>query len=156
LPDLWGPRKLVAVSSGTDADILALAVLYDFGAKRGDEIIIPALSFVASGNAVLHAGFKPVFVDIERETLNIDPSKIEKAITKKTKAIMPVHLMGKPAKMDSICKIAKNITFLSSRMQQKRMAQNTRAGILVNGVIWLHTAFILRILLRRRRRHSYN
>ncbi len=105
--ELAGAKEAVAVSSGTDADILALAVLYDFGAKRNDEVIVPALSFVGTGNAVLHAGFKPVFVDIERETLNIDPSKIEKSITKKTRAIMPVHLMGKPAKMDIINKIAK-------------------------------------------------
>ncbi len=105
--ELVGTKEAVAVSSGTDADALALAVLYDFGAKRGDEIILPALSFVATGNAVLHAGFKPVFVDIERETLNINPKEIEKAITKKTKAIFPVHLMGKPAEMDEIKKIAK-------------------------------------------------
>jgi len=102
-----GIKEAVALSSGTDADALALAVLYDFGAKRGDEVIIPALSFIATGNAVLQAGFKPVFVDVERETLNIDPSKIEEKITSKTKAIMPVHLMGKPAKMDAINKIAK-------------------------------------------------
>jgi len=104
---LTGTKEAVALSSGTDANALALAVLYDFGAKRGDEIIVPALSFVATGNSVLQAGFKPVFVDIERETLNIDPKQIEKAITKKTRAIMPVHLMGKPAKMDEIDKIAK-------------------------------------------------
>lgn len=104
---LTGTREAVALSSGTDADALALAVLYDFGAKRGDEIIVPALSFVATGNAVLQAGFKPVFVDIKRKTLNIDPSKIEKAVTKKTRAIMPVHLMGKPADMDEINKTAK-------------------------------------------------
>jgi dTDP-4-amino-4,6-dideoxygalactose transaminase len=66
---LIGRKEAVAVSSGTDADTLALAVLHDFGAKRGDEIIVPALSFIATGNAVLHAGFIPVFVDIERETL---------------------------------------------------------------------------------------
>lgn len=104
---LVGTKEAVALSSGADADALALAVLYDFGAKRQDEIIIPALSFVATGNAVLQAGFTPVFVDIELETLNIDSSRIEKAITKKTRAIMPVHLMGKPAKMDQITKIAK-------------------------------------------------
>lgn len=104
---LIGTKEAVAVSSGTDADALALAVLYDFGAKRGDEIIIPALSFVATGNAVLQAGFKPAFVDIGKETLNVDATKIESAITKKTKAIMPVHLMGKPADMDAINKIAK-------------------------------------------------
>lgn len=104
---LIGTSQAVALSSGADADALALAVLYDFGARRGDEIIIPALSFAATGNAVLQAGFVPVFVDIERKTLNIDPSKIEAAISKKTRAIMPVHLMGKPAKMDEINAIAK-------------------------------------------------
>ena len=105
---LFGLKYGVAVSSGTDADAIACAVLYDFGAKRGDEIIIPALTFVATGNAVLQAGFKPVFVDIDRHTLNIDPQKIEAVITPKTKAIMPVHLMGKPAAMDEILARAKN------------------------------------------------
>ncbi|MBP6343391.1 MAG: aminotransferase class I/II-fold pyridoxal phosphate-dependent enzyme, partial [Candidatus Omnitrophica bacterium] len=81
---LFGVKYGVAVSSGTDADALACAVLYDFGASRGDEIIIPALTFVATGNAVLQAGFKPVFVDVKRETLNIDPDLIERAITPKT------------------------------------------------------------------------
>jgi len=104
---LFGVKYAVAVSSGTDADALACAVLYDFGAKRGDEVIVPALSFVATGNAVFQAGFKPVFVDVKKETLNIDPSKIEAAITSRTKAIMPVHLMGKPAEMDKIQAIAK-------------------------------------------------
>jgi len=109
---LLGVRDAVAVSSGTDADIIALAVLHDLGARRGDEVIVPALSFVATGNAVVHAGFTPVFVDIERETLNIDPSKIEAAITEKTRAIMPVHLMGKPAEMDTINAIAKKYNLL--------------------------------------------
>lgn len=104
---LVGTKEAIAVSSGTDADALSLAVLYDFGAKRDDEIIVPALSFVATGNAVLQAGFKPVFVDINRTTLNIDASKIQAVITDRTKAIMPVHLMGKPADMQTICAIAK-------------------------------------------------
>lgn len=105
--ELIGTKEAVSVSSGTDADALALAVLYDFGANRNDDIILPALSFVATGNAVLQAGFNPVFIDIDRKTLNIDPLKIEKAITKKTRAIMPVHLMGKPAEMDTINDIAR-------------------------------------------------
>lgn len=104
--ELIGVREAVAVSSGTDADALALAVLYDFGAKRGEEVIIPALTFIGTANAVLQAGFKPVFVDIERETLNINPAKIEAAITTRTRAIMPVHLMGKPAEMERIKAIA--------------------------------------------------
>ncbi|MCA9409339.1 MAG: DegT/DnrJ/EryC1/StrS family aminotransferase, partial [Candidatus Omnitrophica bacterium] len=103
---IFGVKEAVAVSSGTDADALACSALYDFGAQRGDEIIIPALTFVATANAVFQAGFKPVFVDVNRETLNIDPDKIEQVITKRTKAIMPVHLMGKPADMDCIGKIA--------------------------------------------------
>jgi dTDP-4-amino-4,6-dideoxygalactose transaminase len=105
--DLFGIKHAVAVSSGTDADALSLAVLYDYGAKRGDEVIVPALSFIATGNAVFQAGFTPVFVDVKRETLNIDPEKIEQVITEKTRAILPVHLMGKPADMDPILKIAK-------------------------------------------------
>lgn len=105
--ELVGAKEAVSVSTGTDADALALAVLYDFGADRGDEVIVPALSFVATGNSVLQAGFKPVFVDIEKETLNIDADRLEEAITDKTRAIMPVHLMGKPADMDKIKKIAK-------------------------------------------------
>ena len=104
---LFGVQEAVAVSSGTDADALALAVLYDYGAQRGDEIIVPALSFVATGNAVFQAGFKPVFVDVKRETLNIDPAKIEAAVTPKTRAIMPVHLMGKPADMLHILAVAR-------------------------------------------------
>jgi dTDP-4-amino-4,6-dideoxygalactose transaminase len=105
--ELLGVEEAVALSSGTDALIVALAVLHDFGAKRDDEIIVPALSFVATGNAVLHAGFKPVFVDIDRDTLNIDASQIEMAITDRTRAILAVHLMGKPADMDLINSIAK-------------------------------------------------
>jgi dTDP-4-amino-4,6-dideoxygalactose transaminase len=104
--ELAGVPAAVAVSSGTDADVLAMAVLYDYGAQPGDEIIVPALSFVATGNAVFHAGFTPVFVDIDPKTLNIDPAGIEAAITPRTRAIMPVHLMGKPADMDPILAIA--------------------------------------------------
>lgn len=100
-------KAAVAVSSGADAVALALAVLYDYGAQRGDEVIVPALSFVATGNAVLQAGFQPAFVDINVETLNLDPDLIEAAINKKTRAIVPVHLMGKPADMKRIKAIAK-------------------------------------------------
>ncbi len=105
--EVVGVKEAVALSNGTDADILALAVLHDFGAHRGDEVIIPSLSFVATGNAVVHAGFTPVFVDIRRETLNMNPDLIEALITEKTRAIMPVHLMGKPAEMEAINAIAK-------------------------------------------------
>jgi len=105
--DKFGYKHAIATSSGTDADIVSCASLYDFGAKRGDEIIVPALSFVATANSILAAGFIPKFVDIEVETLNIDPTKIEEAITDKTRAIMVVHTMGKPCEMDTILEIAK-------------------------------------------------
>lgn len=105
--DKFGYKHAIATSSGTDADICCCAALYDFGAKRGDEIIVPALCFVSCANSILAAGFIPKFVDIEVETLNIDPNKIEKAITKKTRGIMVVHTMGKPCEMDSIGQIAK-------------------------------------------------
>ncbi len=104
--DIFGVKYACAVSSGTDADALSCATLYDFGAQRGDEIIIPASTFIATANSVFQAGFKPVFVDIERDTLNINPDKIEEVITPRTRALMPVHLMGKPAEMDKIRSIA--------------------------------------------------
>ncbi len=103
----FGYKHAIATSSGTDADIVACAALYDFGAERGDEILVPALSFVATANSILAAGFTPKFVDIELETLNIDPVKIEEQITDKSRAIMVVHTMGKPCDMDPILKIAK-------------------------------------------------
>jgi dTDP-4-amino-4,6-dideoxygalactose transaminase len=102
----FGYRHAVAVSSGTDACLVACASLYARGAERGDEIVVPACSFVATSNAVLAAGFVPRFVDIELETLNLDPSQIEAAITPRTRAIMVVHTMGKPCDMDAINEIA--------------------------------------------------
>ena len=106
--NLFGYNHAIATSSGTDACIACLGSLYGFGAKRGDEIIVPASTFVATANAVVAAGFTPKFVDIELDTLCINTKKIEENITEKTKAIMPVHLMGKPCEMDTILKIAKN------------------------------------------------
>jgi dTDP-4-amino-4,6-dideoxygalactose transaminase len=103
---LFGYQHNIAMSNGTDADIASCMALYDLGAKRGDEIIAPALAFVAVGNSILASGFTPVFVDVERETMNINPRGIEEKITPKTKAIMAVHTMGKPCDMDSITEIA--------------------------------------------------
>jgi len=97
----------VAMASGTSADIGSLLALYNHGAKNGNEVIIPALAWISVVNAPLAAGFKPVFVDIERETLNINPRKIEEKITPRTKAIMTVHTMGKPSEMDTIMNLAK-------------------------------------------------
>ena len=103
----FGYRHAIATSSGTDAGIGAVATLLDLGAQRGDEVITPALAFTATANCVLAAGLVPKFVDVELETLNINPSLIEAAITPRTRAIQVVHTMGKPCKMGEILNIAR-------------------------------------------------
>lgn len=99
-----GVKHAIAVSSGTAGLHLSLIAA---GIKPGDEVITSPFSFVASGNAILYVGAKPVFVDIDRETYNMDVTKIERLITKKTSAIMPVHIFGQPVNMDAVTKIAK-------------------------------------------------
>ncbi len=94
----------VAVSNGTVALHLSLVAL---GVKAGDEVIVPDLTFAATINAVLHAGATPVIVDVEEHSWCIDPTEIEKAITDKTKAIIPVHIYGQPCDMESVMDIAK-------------------------------------------------
>jgi len=94
----------IALNSGTDALLLSLRAL---GIKSGDEIIVPSFTFIATAEVVALLGAKPVFADINPKTFNIDSGKIEKLITKKTKAIIPVHLFGLMAEMDEIMKIAK-------------------------------------------------
>ena len=99
-----GDRECVAVNSGTSALHLALLSL---GVGPGDEVIVPSFTFAATANSVALTGAKPVFVDIDPNTYNIDPSSVESAITKKTKAIQVVHLYGLPAEMERILEIAK-------------------------------------------------
>ena len=95
-------------NSGTSALHMALAVMKEkYKWKDGDEIIVPAVTFIATSNIVIFNRMKPVFVDVDSRTYNIDSSKIEKAITSKTRAIIPAHLFGLPCDMDPIMKIAK-------------------------------------------------
>lgn len=98
-----GTKYAVQTTSGTTALHLSLLSL---GIGKGDEVITTPFTFVASSNAILYTGARPVFVDIEEDTFNINPSLIEKKITKKTKAILLVHLYGLPANMSMIMKIA--------------------------------------------------
>ena len=100
---LCGTNYAVALNSGTDALTLALHLL---GVRKGDEVITPPNSFIASTAVIVHLGAKPVFVDVLSDQ-NIDPNKIQSAITKKTKVIMPVHLSGRMSQMDKIMSIAK-------------------------------------------------
>jgi perosamine synthetase len=109
--DYIGRKRAVAVNSGTSGLFLCLSAL---GIGRGDEVIVTPFTFIASSNTIMMTGAKPVFVDIDPKTLNIDPAKIEAAISKKTKAIMPVEAFGSPADFDKIASIAKknNLTIL--------------------------------------------
>lgn len=100
-----GTRYAIATSSGTTALHVALLCA---GIGKGDEVITTPFSFAATANTILHVGAKPVFVDIDPKTYNINPELIEKEINHKTKAIMPVHLYGQPANMARINKIAEN------------------------------------------------
>jgi perosamine synthetase len=98
-----GARHAVACSSGTTALHLALATL---GVGRGDEVIVPATTFVATANAVRFCGAAPVFVDVDPETWCLDPRGVAAAVGPKTVGIIPVHLLGHPADMDAINAIA--------------------------------------------------
>lgn len=99
----------IAVSNGTVALHLALVAL---GIGLGDEVIVPDFTFAASINSILYTGATPVIVDIELDTWTINPKEIRKAITKKTKAIMPVHIYGHPCDMDAIMSIAEEHNLL--------------------------------------------
>jgi CDP-4-dehydro-6-deoxyglucose reductase, E1 len=111
IADYVGVKKAFLTNSGSSADLLAFSTLmsYQFpeGLKKGDEVITPACTFPTAVSALVLTGLVPVFVDIDLETLNSNTKAIEKAITKKTKAIFLVHMLGNPNDMDAILKIAR-------------------------------------------------
>lgn len=120
----------VGVNSGTDALYLALASV---DIDVGDEVILPTFTFIATALCVSYTGAKPVFVDIEEETCNMDPRKLESAITNRTRAVIPVHLYGQPANMGEIHKITKkhNIVVVEDAAQAHGAAyQGQRVGSL--------------------------
>lgn len=101
--EFCGVRHAITCCNGTVALHLALVAL---GVGQGDEVIVPTLTFVATANAVTYCGARPVFVDSEPETWNLDPAQIEAKITSRTKGIIAVHLYGHPAEMDALRRIA--------------------------------------------------
>jgi len=98
-----GVDHALATSSGTGSLLVSLIAL---GLKPGDEVIVPAYTFVASYTAIIFAGLVPVLAEID-ESLTLDPEDIERRITPRTKAILPVHMLGNPCNMDAIMDIAK-------------------------------------------------
>src|SRR5277367_5072498 len=87
----------VFTNSGTSCLHIAVAALKEkYGWKDGDEILVPAVTFIATSNVVIYNNLKPVFVDVNRDTFNMDVSKIDDKITDRTRAILPVHLLGLP------------------------------------------------------------
>ena len=102
--DYVGCRHAVAVNSGTAALHLALDAL---GVKEGDEVLVPTMTFASTAEVVLYFKARPLLVDCRQDTLNLDPNQIEKKVTPKTKAIIPVHFAGQACEMDQILKIAR-------------------------------------------------
>ncbi len=99
-----GTKECVVCNSGTDALYLALRSL---NIGPGDEVITSPFTFIATAEAISAVGAKPVFIDIERETLNFNPAQIAAAVTERTRAIMPVHIFGKPVDMDAVMAAAR-------------------------------------------------
>ena len=106
---MFGSKYAICVNSGSSANLLAISALFFYknGLKKGDEIIVPAVGWSTTYSPLFYLGLRPVFVDIDKNTLNIDIAKIEAAISKKTKAIFTVNLLGKSSVNNSLIKLCK-------------------------------------------------
>lgn len=104
IKEITGSKYAVPVANGTDGLVLTLDA---FGIGQGDEVITSPYTFFATGEAIARVGAVPIFVDVKEDTFNISPELIEEKITKKTKAIIPVHLFGQPAEMDAIIELGR-------------------------------------------------
>jgi perosamine synthetase len=136
---MCGTRFAIATSSGTSALQLAL-LAHKIGA--GDEVITSAFTFIATASSILYSGARPVFVDIDPRTFNIDPSEIERVITPRTRAIMPVHLFGLICDMDAIMEIAArhNLAVIEDACQAHGAGyKGRRAGSFGSGAFSLYS-----------------
>jgi len=132
-----GTKYALTVTNGTAALHLALVSL---GIKEGDEVIIPDFTFIATANAVTYTGAKPIMVDIDENTLCINPESVKETITSKTRAIIPVHIYGHPCDMDAIDKIAKQYNLYviedaaeshGAEYKRKKLEASGMKGVLV-------------------------
>jgi len=119
-----GAKYAVPLSSATAGLFLCLKL---HGIGDGDEVITTPYTFAATANSIIHTGATPVFADVEDDTLNIAPSEIEKKITPRTKAVIPVHFAGHPASMDEICEVAGeyDITIIEDWMRYAKSPEST-------------------------------
>jgi len=133
-----GTRFCLATNSGTAALHLALAAA---GVGRGDEVIVPALSFISTAQAVLHQGAVPVFADIDPKTYTLDPAAVAARVTDRTRAIVPVHLHGLPAEMDALNALADRAGLIV--IEDAAQAHGARYGSRAVGTLGQMAAFSL-------------
>ena len=127
--EFCGTKYAISCSNGT---VSLHVILLALGIGPGDEVIMPTLTYIATANVVKYCGGTPVFVDSEPDTFNMDPKKLEDAITPKTKVIMPVHLYGLASNMDEICAIAEKHNIFCEVSMEERMGQKLTEEKLVH------------------------
>ena len=157
LPEQFGTKYAIMVNSGSSANLLIVAALtllskYDF--KNGDEIIVPALGWSTSYTPFMQYGLKLKFVDVDYQTLNIDPEKINNAISKKTKAVLAINILGNPIEFKKIKKICDRNKLLLIEDNCESLGAKYGKRFAGNFGLLRHIAFLLASYSDNRRRHD--